>query len=116
MKKAFFVITLMACAVFAFAHAPASIKLEFDSATRMLKVSVIHPIANTPVSDPAKHYIKDITVTVNGKVVITEAITSQQSAGGETSSFLLNVKPGDRITVRGVCSVSGVNFSELVIK
>lgn len=116
MKKFFLTLFLILLAVSAFAHPPTDIKLEYNSATRMLTITANHPLQNNIVSDPARHYLREITVSVNGKIVITETLVFQQSPNGEISSFLLNVKAGDRISVRAVCNITGVKTAEITVK
>lgn len=116
MRKIFITIVFILIVSIVFAHAPSDITLSYNAGTKMLSINVIHMISNTPVTDPLKHYIKDITVSVNGKDLIVENIAFQQSDNGEKCSFLLNVKTNDKVSVKAVCSVSGIKTSEIIIK
>ena len=117
MKKIFFVLILIIVfSTLIFPHAASQINLKYDNKTKMLSINVIHPISGTKVSDPKKHYIEEITVSVNGKVVIIESIKFQQSSKGEISSFLLNVKRNDKVSVKTVCNISGTKIEQIIIK
>jgi hypothetical protein len=117
MKKILFILILtIVFSSFIFPHAASQVNLKYDKRTNMLTINIIHPISGTKVSDPKKHYIKEITVSVNGKAVILEAIKYQQSDKGEISSFLLNVKRNDKVSVKTVCSISGTKIEQITIK
>ena len=115
MKKILFAFLFILTVSIIFAHSPSQITLSYDTKTSMLTINVIHPISGTKVSDPKKHYIKDITVSVNGKEVIIESIKFQQSDKGEKCSFLLNVKKNDKVSVKAVCSISGTKIAQITI-
>ena len=115
MKKNLFTTLLILTVSIIFAHPASQVTLSYNAKTSMLTINVIHPISDTKVSDPTKHYIKDITVSVNGKVAIVESIKFQQSDKGEMSSFLLNVKKNDKVTVKTVCSISGTKIASITI-
>jgi len=116
MKKIIIAFLLVMISSFIFAHAPSDITLNYDAKTGMLSINVIHPIASTKAPDPMKHFVKDITVSVNGKNIIVETISFQQSDNGAISTFLLKVKKDDRVSVKASCSLAGVKTSEIVIK
>lgn len=115
MKKFIIIALLILTAFFIFPHPASDITLNYDSKTSMLTINVIHEISSTKVSDPMKHFIKEITILVNNKTVIVENIAFQQSDNGEACSFLLNVKPNDIVSVKAVCSISGTKISQITI-
>lgn len=116
MKKIIIALLLMMISSFIFAHAPSEITLSYDAKTSILSINVVHPIAATKAPDPMKHFVKEITVNVNGKDIIMETIAFQQSDNGEVSTFLLKVKSGDKVSVKANCSISGTKISDIVIK
>ena len=118
MRKGFiiFIFVFILAASLIFAHEPSEVKLSYNANTKMLSINVAHMISNTKIPDPMKHFLKSITVSVNGNEVIVENISFQQSDNGEKCSFLLNVKTNDKVTVKAVCSVSGIKSSEIIIK
>ncbi len=116
MRKVIITLIFVLIASFIFAHAPSEITLNYDANTKMLSINVVHMIKSTQIPDPMKHFIKEITVTVNGKDVIVENIAFQQSDNGEKASLLLNVNANDKVSVKAVCSVSGIKISEIIIK
>jgi len=113
---------LLVCAALAclcgmlFAHPPKDVIVSYDPATQMVSITVTHLIKESKATDPAKHFIKDITVFVNDAKTIVEAISAQQSDGGEKSLYLLNVKKGDKVKVTATCSLAGSKTTEIIIK
>jgi hypothetical protein len=93
----------------ALAHPPSDIVLDFNPKTATLNVKVMHN-----VMDPAMHYIKTVTVTVDGKEAAVKKITSQTSkATQETAIELKGVTKGSKITVKAECSIAGSKQAEL---
>ena len=102
--------------VLVFAHPPKEVALSYDPATKMLTITVTHLIKQSLVSDPAKHYVKEISVKINDKSVVVANYSSQQADEGDKVIFMLNLKSADKVTVRAVCSMAGDKTSELMVK
>jgi hypothetical protein len=83
------------------ANPPSSVSLSYDPAGSVLLVTIVHPTGGNP-----DHYIKDVTVAVNGKTVAASEYTAQ-SADTITPRYELKAAPGDTIDVTVTCSLFG---------
>ena len=87
----------------AYAHPPSDIKITFDSKTKILNAIIIHNVSN-----PSKHYIKEVDVFLNGKKIIQQSISQQDNFDNQSVSYLIpDAKVGDVFSVEGDCSISG---------
>jgi desulfoferrodoxin (superoxide reductase-like protein) len=116
MKKLYFIFIFILTVTFFYAHVPSDIILKFDNATQILSVNVIHQISNSKNTDPMKHFVNNINVSVNDQSVIIETLTFQQTDMGATATYLLKAKPNDKITVKASCSLSGPKSVDLIVK
>ncbi len=98
-----------------FAHPPKSVDLSFDSASQLLTVTVTHLIKETKITDPTKHFVKDIALVVNGKPAVSAVYSYQEFDEGEKVVFRLNLKAGDKVAVTGSCSIAGKKTAELTV-
>jgi len=104
---AFFVLSAVA-----YAHPPSDIKITFDPATKMLNAVIFHDVSN-----PSKHYIKNVDVALSGKEIIQQSISRQDNLDTQTVSYLIpDAKIGDLFTVEGECSISGKLAKQLQLK
>ena len=104
---AFFVLSAIA-----YAHPPSDIKITFDPKTKMLNAVIMHN-----VSDPGKHYIKEVDVSLNGKEIIQQSISRQDNFDSQTVNYFIpDVKVGDVLSVEGHCSISGKLEKQLKYK
>jgi hypothetical protein len=95
---AMFVLSLFPAA---YANSPQAMKLSYSHKTQVLTVTITH------ASDsPATHFIKEIVVSNNGKVVKRASYTSQP---GDTVAYTypLPAKGLGLVEVTAVCSVDG---------
>ena len=96
----------------AFAHPPSDIKITFDPATKMLHAVILHDVSN-----PANHYIKKVSVSLNGKEIIEHTISRQDNFSSQTVTYLIpDAKDGDVLAVEGYCSISGKLMKQITIK
>ena len=66
---------------------------------------------------PTEHFIKEITVMVNGKKIETKKFKMQDSNSGQMTAFIVTpLKKGDKITVDTKCSIKGFLRDELIVK
>ena len=95
---AMFVLSLFPAA---YANSPQEMKLSYNRQAQVLTVKITHASAS-----PATHFIKEIVVSNNGKVVKKASYTSQP---GDTFSytFPLPAKGLGLVEVTAVCSVDG---------
>ena len=97
----FLVLILLSAA--AYAHPPSDIKITFDPETKMLDAVILHGVSN-----PSKHYIKEVDVFLNGKEIIQQSISQQDNFDSQRVSFFIpDAKIGDVFSVEGYCSISG---------
>jgi hypothetical protein len=116
MKKLLLVLLTVLLPVAAFAHPPKSVDLTYDPAAQVLTVVVTHTIKASPVTDPAKHHLKDIDIMVNGQPAVDAAYSYQEFDNGETAMFKLNLKAGDKVAVTATCVLAGSKTAELTVK
>lgn len=94
----------------AYGHPPSDIKITYDSKTKILTALIMHN-----VSDAKKHYINKVDVGLNGREVISQAISRQDNNINQRVSYLIpDVKAGDKISVEGYCSISGKLEKEII--
>lgn len=87
-----------------YAHPSDSIAVALDS-TGFLSVEVHHPLKNYP--SPG-HYISQVTVSLNGKTIITQNFRRQSSKEWQYVYYrLIDAQPGDKIGVTATCSILG---------
>jgi hypothetical protein len=104
MKKiiAFLVVSFFVCSL-AYAHPPSDIKITYDSKAKILKAVIMHN-----VSDAKKHFIYKVDVSLNGKEIISQAISQQDNNISQTVSYLIpDAKGGDALSVEAYCNLSG---------
>ena len=107
-----FLIIFVSMTCVAYAHPPSDIQITFDSKTKMLHAVIIH---NT--SNPISHYIKKVDVGLNGKEIMTQAISRQDNNESQTVGYLVpDAKDGDVISVEGYCSISGNLEKKITVK
>ena len=85
----------------AYANSPQEMKLSYNRQTQVLTVNITHPSTS-----PSSHYIKEIVVSNNGKVVKK---TSYKSQPGDTFTYTypLPSKGLGLVEVTAICSVDG---------
>ncbi len=95
----------------AYAHPPSDIKITYDSKTKILKAVIMHN-----VSDVKKHFINKVDVGLNGRKIISHAISQQDNNISQTVSYLIpDVKAGDKLSVESYCNISGKLEKEIKV-
>ncbi len=95
--------------VTASAHPPKSVTLAYDTAAKVLKVTILHPSFA-----PSWHYVKTVAVTKNKKPLAYYSYTSQP--GDEfTYTYEIPAVPGDTFVVTAYCSLYGTRVESLTI-
>ena len=82
------------------AHPPTGIGIKINGTH--VEIAVTHA-----VKDPADHYIKHITVTLNGKIVVEQDFGLQTGNVQNALYNLPGLKVGDKLSVRADCSKGG---------
>lgn len=111
MKRIFLILALSLFAIqAAYAHPPQDIKITYDSKTKILTALITHN-----VSDVKKHYIAKVDVALNGKEIISHAISRQDNNINQKVSYLIpDAERGDKISVEAHCSISGKLEKEII--
>src|SRR3989339_1293631 len=103
MNKILLVCMLSGITAALFSHPPSDILLEFDPSSKILKVSVNHP-----VPEPRKHFIYEIHVFLGKKMILTQKFLSQNEKENQQALYLMNdAAPGSDITVQADCNLYG---------
>jgi len=102
-KMVIFLIVSFCITSAAYGHPPSDIKITYDSKARVLKAVIMHN-----VSDVKKHFIYKIDVSLNGKEIISHAISRQNNNINQVVSYLIpDANAGDKLSVEGYCNISG---------
>jgi hypothetical protein len=106
MRTAALIIALALAALFlvmpVMAHAPSDMVLAYDRATGDFAVTITHP-----VDDPATHYINQVQVRHNNRVISDPLYKSQPTKDTFTYHYQVDAVPGDTFWVLAVCSKGG---------
>jgi len=87
----------------AFAHPPQDIILNFNAENKTLSIGVAHV-----VKDSNDHFIKSITIKLNGKAWITQNFSSQMTLFAQAASYTtIDIKKGDLVEVTATCNKTG---------
>lgn len=84
------------------AHPPSDMTLTYNELSGDLQVTITHRVPNLQ-----EHYIKEVTVTINGKIVNDSFYTSQPAPDTFTYTYPIDTKPGDEIAVTASCVLTG---------
>jgi len=68
--------------------------------SQTLSVTISHSVSN-----PQKHYIKEITITKNGKALETYEYKSQPGPSSFTYTYNVKAKEGDTLKVKAKCNI-----------
>jgi len=102
-KNIIFLFLLIMCLFLptqAFSHPASKVILSVEG--NILQVTIQHNVGN-----PQTHYINEITVTLNGKKIITQLFFLQTDNTQKVSYTIPSLKSGDTITVEAICSRRG---------
>ena len=115
MKKWIIALVFVFAAGIVFGHPPTVEKVVYDPATKIVTITVTYNIGLSPVTDIKKHYVKEVTVTVNGARVVLQDFTTQETPESEILVYKLLVKSGDKVTVDAQCSIAGIANKTITI-
>ncbi|MDD1654226.1 MAG: hypothetical protein LUO91_00770 [Methanomicrobiales archaeon] len=94
----------------ALAHAPSDIDVNFNAATRILSVTITHPVA-----DPATHYVREVTIRQSDNVFSKSEYSSQPSPDTFTYAYPIPADVTGIIEVKAECSIGGEKTKALAI-
>lgn len=112
MKK-FLIITVLTLIISGlFAHSASKVTASFDKETKLLTVQYEHK-----VRDAMDHFIQEVDIEINGKEIISQLISYQETnTGGELIYRLPDFKIGDEIKIITECNKSGKKSGQLTIE
>ncbi len=84
------------------AHSPSGMSVTYQELTKELLVSITHSVPN-----PGEHYINEVIISINGKVVNNSRYTSQPAPDTFTYTYPVETVRGDEIKVTATCSLAG---------
>jgi len=96
------------------AHAPKALELNYDGETATLGVKVLHRVSN-----PEKHFIKNISVFSGEELLAEKTFERQETAEAQEEIFLFLDKPlakGTVVTVTAACSIMGEKSADLKVR
>jgi len=93
----------------AFSHPAGKVILSTEG--NILRVTVQHNVSN-----PQTHYINEITVSLNGKKIITQLFFLQTDNTQKVSYTIPSLKSGDIITVLTHCNKGGNRVGTITVK
>lgn len=102
------VMVVLSFASATYANSPQKMELSYDRIKEVLSVTITHPSAT-----PATHFIKEITVSNNEKVV-AKATYTKQTGDTFTYTFPLPKKGLGVVTVTAKCSVEGERTEAII--
>ena len=85
-----------------YANPPQDVKLEYNSNSETLTVTIAHPSSFTGF-----HYVKSVEIKKNGIGIITNTYGSQPDPATFTYSYQVSAGPGDTLEVTANCSLWG---------
>jgi hypothetical protein len=100
----FLLVFIVICLVpqISYADAPKDVKLEYDSGTQTLAVTITHPSLFTGM-----HHIKTVEIKKNATVISTTNYDTQPGDSPFTYSYKVAAAQGDNLEVTATCSLSG---------
>lgn len=105
------VFVLMLIMMSAIAHPPKKIALKFDMKSQELDVKIDHEVRDMNV-----HFIKNITVRVNGTKVLSQVYKKQKDLLADVYRFKLeNIKVGDLVKVTATSNGWGKKRKKILI-
>lgn len=112
MKSIIIIVLLLSAAISLAAHPASSVALSYDAKTQLLSVNFEHSVKN-----PADHFISAVAIKIGGKEMITQNLSSQESAmGGSLVYKVSGLKSGSLIEAVTTCNKMGKKSAKLTIK
>lgn len=103
-----------------FAHPPTEMNCRLkivgnDLNQDEIALFIVHNIATSEVKDGKVHFIKTITINVNGKLTDTFSYTIQRENLLKHNIRIRKVKPEDKIVITATCSLGGEMTQEIIV-
>ena len=98
------------CPQMSFATSPQDVKLEYDTSTQMLTVTITHPS-----SFPNYHYIKYVEIKKNGVDVMKNTYKNQPDQATFTYTYKVPAAKYEELEVTAACSIYGDKTVNLTV-
>lgn len=106
-----------------FAHPPTEMKCELNAVNSnrseltsdKVALFIGHNVAQSAVKDRNIHFIKTITIKVNGKLTDTFSYTIQRQNILRHIERISKVKSGDKVVITATCSIGGEMTQEIIV-
>lgn len=109
--KLAFLFPILLLSVSLFAHPASNMTLTFDPVEHILTISIDHAVKN-----PKDHFIKEIVVKLNNKVIITQKFQSQDNTLNASAIYkIIDANIGDYISVTSKCNKFGKKTKKIKI-
>jgi hypothetical protein len=111
MKKLTAVIIGIALTASLYSHPATEITAKFNAPTKSLILTYLHA-----VKDNADHYISEVKIELNGKLIITQSLSKQENnISGDLMFKIPEAKEGDKITIKTKCNKIGTKDYTLTV-
>ncbi len=99
-------------ALFLPAHPPSDIQLSSNLEQEELSISVIHEVGT-----PTDHYVKEVRISLNGDVIITQKLQEQNTSQSADLKYRIpGLKDGDKVEIFAECVRVGELTKEFTIQ
>lgn len=103
MKRIALFLPILALALGLVAHPASDVKVATDFTAKTVEVSFIHKVGH-----PTTHFIDEVKIKLNGKQIVTQALSLQSDGkGGKVSYLIPELKKGDVIEADTRCNQGG---------
>jgi desulfoferrodoxin (superoxide reductase-like protein) len=93
-----------------YAHAPQDVKIEYDSGSQTLAVTITH---NSPF--PSFHHIKTVEIKKNSAVINTVKYDTQPDKSPFIYTYKVEAVQGDKLEVTATCNLSGSKTATITV-
>ncbi len=112
MKKIIVISLLTLLVLGLYAHPASDVKMQYDTKTKQLTVDFKHSVKSA-----TDHYINKVTILLDGKEVITQNLSLQDSnSGGSLVYKLSGIKSGSQVEAITNCNKTGKKSTKLSFK
>jgi desulfoferrodoxin (superoxide reductase-like protein) len=92
------------------AHPPSDIQLTTQD--HIVTIKVLHH-----TTDPLKHFIFEVQVSQNDKLVVKQTFNQQSDADAQDALYTIpSLKAGDTLTVKATCNIFGSKTKKFIVK
>ncbi len=112
MKQTLAILALSAFCAIAFAHPASDINASYSAQNQTVSISFDHPVEN-----PSEHFIEGVEIRLNGRMIISQVNTAQDSeTGGSFIYKIPNLRKNDVLMITLICSRAGKKTATMKMK